>query len=426
MTLVGKSFWKEQAVFCLVLLFALSGLGQSAFEVSFEGVKRYQPGYLFTLLGSDDLDAPVEEVIKEDLRLLRNLPGIGSAESSLDTTESTVILTFQIEERLTLLPIIGLGSVRGFYWFRVGAVDLNFLGRGHEVSGYYMNMDQRNNGSLFYRAQRLAGSRWGFSLGLLRLASVEPLFFDSGTVYYDFDNLSAGVTGIFQFDNHFSIEAGGTYFVENYKKNERHIMEMTDGPPGLTQPKYLGKTTAYLNYLRYNTIYLEGYDLNTLGQVVYDPGAETWFTSLQTDFRYFWRPFERGNIALRATAAIGSNSPSPFAPFVLDSYLNVRGVGNRVNRGTAIATVNAEYRHTLYERDKWAVQGAAFSDLSGLRKPGSPLRSMLEPGQLNHFTGLGARFIFKPVYSAVLRIDYGLDLWDTSRGGFVLGLGQFF
>jgi hypothetical protein len=49
-------------------------------------------------------------------------------------------------------------------------------------------------------------------------------------------------------------------------------------------------------------------------------------------------------IGLTATD-LASNSKSPFAPLRFNN-INLRGVGNIIDRGTGTVVLNSEYRHT--------------------------------------------------------------------------------
>ena len=142
--------------------------------------------------------------------------------------------------------------------------------------------------------------------------------------------------------------------------------------------------------------------------------------------RYYKRHGKRGNPAIRVRAGVSSNGDSPFVPFVLDSYLNVRGSGNRVARGTSEFTVNLEYRHTLIDRQKWALQSVVFIDNSSWRPAGAPLKDMFRKENTVSFGGGGARFYLQRIYNFILRLDYGVSLNDPSTNGFVLGVGQYF
>lgn len=424
LSLLVKGF-RFQALLLFFLTITCILQAQPPTEVSFEGARKHRIRYLMQMIETDD-QGYTPGVLEEDLRMLRNLPGIQQAEVRVDSLGDTLKVIFELKERFTLLPITGFGGVRNNIFFRLGAVELNLAGIGHEASLYYQNNDGRNNGSLFYRAPRIGGSQWGASLGILRLASIEPLFFDTSTVYYDYDNLSFGATVIRRFGRRYYIEGGLTYFLENYNKNERHRSEITPGPEGLSTPKYLAKLVGDVNHLRYESIYLEGFDNHAIFQTVYNPADESWFNIFQNDFRYFHKFGRTGNLALRVRFGIGTNQDTPFAPFVLDSYVNIRGVGNRVDRGTATVILNAEYRQTVFDRWLFAGQVVGFSDIGSWRGPGGAFRELVDPGTFRQFMGLGGRFIFKRVFNAVFRLDYGVDVFNPSYRGVVIGIGQYF
>ena len=77
-------------------------------------------------------------------------------------------------------------------------------------------------------------------------------------------------------------------------------------------------------------------------------------------------------------------------------------------------------------KKKWALQVTAFSDLGTWRNPGGSLGDLFNPDQFRLFVGGGIRIIYHRVYGAILRIDYGVDRFNTSQRGLVVGLGQFF
>ena len=94
-------------------------------------------------------------------------------------------------------------------------------------------------------------------------------------------------------------------------------------------------------------------------------------------------------------------------------------------RGTGVIFANAEYRHSFYENSWAAIQGVGFVDASSWRSPGGELSDFTKSELIYVHSGIGARFILKKVFNAVLRIDYGRGL-NNSRHGLVLGLGQYF
>ena len=119
---------------------------------------------------------------------------------------------------------------------------------------------------------------------------------------------------------------------------------------------------------------------------------------------------------------------SPFAPFVLDSQVNIRGSGNRIDRGTAQLILNLEYRHTVWmdRRERFAAQVVGFSDLGTWRNPGGELSDLVASENIRHFVGAGLRVLSLKAYNAALRVDYGVDVRNTKQRGVVLGFGQYF
>ena len=72
----------------------------------------------------------------------------------------------------------------------------------------------------------------------------------------------------------------------------------------------------------------------------------------------------RGNWANRLRIGLSTNNESPFAPFSLDNNINLRGVGNAVDRGTGGIVFNTEYRYTLIDKKNIALQSNGFIDVT--------------------------------------------------------------
>ena len=146
----------------------------------------------------------------------------------------------------------------------------------------------------------------------------------------------------------------------------------------------------------------------------------------RNDFEYFKRVGAKGNWANRLRLGFATNSSTPFAPFALDNQLNIRGVGNVVDRGSVSVVLNTEYRYTLYEKGWFAMQGNAFIDAGTWQNPGGDIGDLVKAENASLFSGLGLRFIHKRIFNAVFRIDYGFSLGDKSNSGLVFGIGQYF
>ena len=155
-------------------------------------------------------------------------------------------------------------------------------------------------------------------------------------------------------------------------------------------------------------------------------GAKIPFISANYEGRWYWRAAKTTNVAGQLRVGIGTNNDSPFAPFVIDSNFNLRGVGNRVDRATAQVVINLEIRQTVWEYKNIAVQLVAFSDSGSWRNPGGELSVLTKKENFRSFIGGGARLILTKVFDSVFRVDYGVDVFDRQTNGLVLGFGQFF
>ncbi len=424
MIITPKSKTLAQLVFCVLLFCPTSLIGQEIATIKFDGLVRTDVTYLTNIIISEVGEPFDEATLDADVQRLKNLASIGVARFDIERVQDQVHITFTVEEVRTLLPVLNAGGIRDNLWLQLGLVDINWMGKGHQFSAIYQNSDRRHSGNIFYKQPRVNNSNWGYSASLNTWASQEPLFFDGGDVLYDYNFNGITLSGIRHFGYFQNIELGGTYFVEKYNKvrNDNEV----DAPQSLTQPKWLGKLVYTNDRLNYDYFYLSGFKLENNAQSVFNTLDNLWFLSNQFTLTHFKRLGRKGNFAQRIKLAIASNHDSPFAPFVADSHVNIRGIGNRIDRGTAQVIVNTEYRHTVSHNKKWGVQGVVFADAGTWRNPGGSLSQLFDVNQVRLFVGGGVRLIYHKLYGASLRIDYGVDMLNKSQRGFVIGLGQYF
>ena len=150
------------------------------------------------------------------------------------------------------------------------------------------------------------------------------------------------------------------------------------------------------------------------------------FFKLKSNLNYYKRITQKGNLAIHHSFGIATNNFSPFAPFVLDGFINIRGIGNRVSRGTAENIFNIEYRQSILNKKYFTLQGVAFTDIGSLRQAGDSFESMFNVNAMNYYSGLGLRLHSKFFYKAIFRLDYSVNVLNTKQGGFSFGLGHFF
>ncbi|NQX91930.1 MAG: hypothetical protein HRT74_07380 [Flavobacteriales bacterium] len=337
--------------------------------------------------------------------------------------ESNGNVTFECKENQLIVPILSFGAVDDHHYFLGGLVDSNVGGRGHKVIAY-AQYDRMFSYSLLSRWNRIKQSNWGLEASVVRWSTVEPAYIGDLTVDYNYSNESYGISAIRHYDWQSEIHFGGNYFVESYQSRSFQ----TEVPNSLTTRKWQGKIFWRHARLNYESFYVEGWGHDLWLQSVVSLDGDPRFDIAFSQLTYFKRVGGRGNWANRFKMGWSTNTPSPFAPFVLDSYLNIRGAGNRVDRGTGTVVFNSEYRHTLFDFGKIAAQGVGFVDAGTWRQPGAELNEMLDSENMIFFTGLGLRLIAPRINGAVLQIDYAVS--PTRMGdignGFVIGLGQFF
>ena len=410
---------------CALFLFPiwLGGQPLAVSAIEFEGYGRNDSLYLRRFvqhLTGSPLD---EERVRTDVFALRRLPGIAHAEARYDTlADATLRLVYVLQPQRTLLPIAGLGGIQDNFWVQAGLVEYNLRGRNQTLLGYYLNNDRRSGGQLYYANPRYRGGRWGYAADLRHYASIEPLYFPE-RVDYDYQNTGAGLTGFHHPNLRTQLTFGLNYFEERYAKLRPGE---GPGPDRRRDRKLLCSAGVQRNGLEYDYFYRKGGTQQLLLQQVSTLGVPGGFWSAALTGTQFWRPSPRRNIGLRYRAALATNRESPFAPFVLDSQFKLRGVGNRVDRGTAQFVVNLELRQTLYDGRLWALQGIAFLDAGTWRNPGGTFAEAFNGSALRTFVGPGLRLINKRIFQFILRIDYGVDVRDAQQRGWVLGVGQYF
>jgi outer membrane protein assembly factor BamA len=407
---------------------------------NFSGLKRTQLSYLVNrievfflsekndeLLFNSDPDQEFDDQLEVTRQNLVNLPAISRAEYNVIYSENDTLVNWLINESRTVSPLFNFGGIKGNFTYLLGFNDIHFRGLGQALTAFYQNNDGEHNYSVALTNSAYHGGRWGYRLESRRYAAIEPVFFTEAAVDYRYSNLSLGIGGSFTPKPRRTFTLGVDLFQERY---QRIIGEGVPeiGPADLTQRKVTLKAGHWFDRVNYYNEILEGFRWQTNAQLVHSFSDQTNFKLLLNDLFYFQRVGLRGNLAARFRAGVSSNEDSPFAPFVVDSQVNIRGSGNRIDRGTAQLVLNLEYRHTVFQdrRERYAVQLVAFSDLGNWRNPGGNLGELVTKENLRHFVGGGIRLISNQAQNAVLRLDYGLDALNTQERGFVLGFGQYF
>ncbi|MEO9482211.1 MAG: hypothetical protein ABJG47_02140 [Ekhidna sp.] len=412
---------KTSLIVCLFSLFSQC-FSQEVYVIQYKGLKKTNATYVdqfLTFSVGEKLDSVKLKATKQRLVNLEMFSDVSFEVN--ETTEGAEII-YEFQELYTLLPIFSFGGIEENFWVQIGASEANLGGRGNKLTAYYQYYD-RSSFAAHLTFDRIRQSNWGMNVNLIKWSTLEPLFFNQ-TVEYEYDNYTFGADLIRHFNFQDRVEVGGAFFTEDYRKFTEG--NFVGAPDKVTKNKLLGKVTFVWNRVNYFFFYQDGLHNQLNLQTVQSLDDDPAFYIVFNDTKKFWRSGVRGNFATRFRLGLSTNEQSPFAPFVLDSYLNIRGVGNRVDRGTGAIILNVEYRHSFVDKQKLAVQGVLFSDSGSWRNPGGNFSDFSKSENLVLFAGGGFRFIHKKIYNAILRVDYGVNLQELGVNGFVLGIGQYF
>ena len=405
----------------ITLLFCLVSISLNAQKVRFEGLKRTKPSYLLKFLKWEDR-IPTDSIsIANGVQRIRNTRFFNDVNSRLSVQDGDTTVIFNCQEILTALPIVEGGASEGNKWIRLGIEDENGLGKGIRTIAFY----QYNNRHSYLLKQScpLLFKQWGLGYILKNWSILEPIPLKGDLITYNYTNWDMEVSAQYAFDiNRSNLEIGLGYL------NETFELPMGDMPKMQMVENYkrsLVKAHHHFNYLNHNTFYVQGWanKLYVLGAYFLD--EKQLFGSILNETLFFKTFSSKSNLALRGRVGISSNVNPFLAPFVVDNYYNIRGIGNRIERGTASVTINAEYRQTVWENRLFGIQVVGFTDMGSFRKSGERIQDMTAIQNIKLFSGIGTRLIYKKAYECDLRIDYGIGLIGKGRG-FVVGLGQYF
>ena len=253
----------------------------------------------------------------------------------------------------------------------------------------------------------------------------EPLYIGDQSTIYLYQNSSYELLGSYELNFKNRVQLGLSLFSEHYKATK--AVTSLNLPNEVETNKQLIKLIYTHQNLDYYYFYIQGFKSVFNGQfVTANNTAKNNFFIAWNDFLYYKRVGARGNWANRLRLGLSTNNESPFAPFSLDNNINLRGVGNAVDRGAGGIVFNTEYRYTLVDKKNIALQSNGFIDVGSWRTPGKSLRTFADSENIQVYSGVGFRLIHKKIANFNFRIDYGYGLTKNANRGFVFGIGQYF
>ncbi|MEP3209172.1 MAG: POTRA domain-containing protein [Maribacter sp.] len=413
----------------LVFFIMTMGLAQEPLvaDVKIQGAKRTKTSFVKKIIKLRSGMVLDSTIILEDMERLKRLPAVSHAYfqvfSSNDEGRHNVF--YNIEENFTLIPFANLfTSSNDDFAFRIGLQEFNLLGRNITLGGFYQ-YDIFNSYGLSIKAPYLFSKKLGLAFNYHDFTTQEPVFFDNTTADYRYNNNGFEVLGLYEFNFKNRIELGFSLFTEDYE----YLSGATNAqvPQALNVDKHLIKLIYEYNDLEYFYQYLEGFRSQLNFQYVGSSDASLpEFLIGFNDFTYFHRVGQKGNWASRLRLGLASNVETPFAPFTVDNNLNIRGVGNTIDRGTGAIVFNTEYRHTLVDKNWFVLQSNVFVDGGSWRNPGGGFGDFADSQNIRIYPGVGVRFIHKKIFNAIFRVDYGYGITRDASRGVVFGIGQYF
>jgi len=423
--------------FLLILSAALVNAQQlNLASIRFEGNKKTDEAYLKRFLETQIGESVDTLALERDASRLRRLNAFADVDYEVIETAKGAEIVFNCKEVHTLLPIFGFGILPENEWVQFGALDVNTFGKGIETYAFYQYNRQSTVG-FGIKIPHFKGKKLGFIINGLHWESEEPLYFENVTLQYHYTNnsLLLGASYELNYDN--KVELGVSLFEEKYRKLSEPKDELP-GPNDVSLTKFLVKLNHQLNKIDYYFHYRSGISNYISFQTVlsedaiaekpFYKNAENAFYIFDNDFRFYKRVGKKGNFAGRWLLGIAQNNFSPFAPYTIDGHINLRGIGNRIARASAITSLNLEYRHTIYDDKKIAVQLNVFADQASWRQPGAKWLAENQDFDDTYrmVLGGGMRFIHQRIYNAVFRLDFGYEPIHTKEVGAVIGIGQYF
>ncbi|GAA4962507.1 POTRA domain-containing protein [Algibacter aquimarinus] len=420
---------KKLVNFIFLFAFVISGVSAQnkiVHDLKIQGNKKLKSSFVKSISSIKSGSILDSTIIEQDILRLKRLPSVSHAYYQVFPSDDNQYNVFyNIEENFTLIPSANIFTTdNDEFAYRLGLYEFNALGRNITFGGFYQK-DIYDSYAINFRAPYLFSNKVGLAINFQDLTTQEPVFFDNTSSNYKYNNKSIEVLGLYEFNFSNRLEFGINYFVEDYQY--KFGATNPNVPQELNVHKWLAKGIYEYNKLDYFYQYVSGFKSQFNFQYV------TSTNDMLPDFFIGWNDFflfkrvgEKGNWANRLRLGISTNDETPFAPFSVDNNLNIRGVGNTIDRGTGAIVLNTEYRQTLIEKGWFVLQGNAFIDAGSWRNPGGDFGDFSKDDNIKVYPGLGLRFIHKKIYNAIFRIDYGVGVTPNSSKGFVFGIGQYF
>ncbi len=399
---------------------------QTISAVKFEGLTHTKPSYLKQIIKCKKGVKYDSLIVANDVQTLKNLNLFFNVESKTHFNEmdSNVTVIFIIKEAKYLYPLISVSGFKNVFKLQAGVNHINWKGENKTI-GFLYQYYNRHSFNFYQKTPRHKNGKTGHALSLSKYSTIEPLYFSQNKSFFNFDNYNVTAKGLYWINSKINFELGGALMYENY-------LQIDTVDVGLSKMKFNFFKYQILSSFNFNKVNFLFERLNGLKYHFYTELIETHhypmasFFKLISNITYYKTVGRKGNFALHQTIGVATNNNSPFSPFVIDGFINIRGVGNRIERGTAEHIINLEYRHTLLNKKYFTLQAILFSDYGAIRDAGQSINELFDFKYDYLYSGIGIRLHSKFFYKSIFRLDFGVNLQQTTQSGFSFGVGQFF
>ncbi|MFD1550967.1 hypothetical protein DNU06_04800 [Putridiphycobacter roseus] len=411
----------------LCIFFGHNILAQKIEDIDFEGLTKTKPFFLHTHIQCK-AGMPIDSVIIEkDVQQLRNLNLFFKVESKLTLLEDSsknYRLTFIIEEANYIFPILLIGGFKDIFKLEAGLNNINYKGEGKTIGAWYQYYD-RHSFSFYHNTPKYLHSNFGHNIVFSKYSTIEPLYFKAKKSFFNYDNYALWLNAKYWLNKNYHVDLGFTPMYEKYRQLDS--VEIPLVQRDFTFFKF--RINSGIHFKKINYLYerISGIKSTLYTETIQtknEPMASFFLVKLSTVQHFLIH--KKGNLSYRHVFGLSTNKVSPFTPFVLDGFLNIRGIGNRIERGTGIHFINLEYKHTIYQNKILILQSNVFLDAGTLRAAGEKIAMLFSLKETKAQVGFGLRLHTKKYYKTIFRLDYGIGIHKMGSNGFSFGMGQFF
>jgi len=403
-------------------------------EVNVRGLKKTD---LDTLRKNMPLKA--NEVLTEvntskNLQFLKNLEIFSQIEQSylLGSSPEKVIVSIDVVERWTLIPIFNFSWGGGARFYEVGLSEGNFVGRLDQLGGSIENLQGVYSGQAWYLTKFLHPDWSLFYVDVGARSQVRQVYGKDLSKPGGFLDQEQRVRllGNWDLSQDWRLRVGVQVKREWMSERllSRSQVVQNQSQFGLA----MSPSTTYLTpelgviYGEINSHYYlqEGFETKWL----MDPslplsGQLPGYIELRGDTRFFTILGETANFAARFRNA-WSTSKILHQQYFLGGLDGIRGFYQNQIHGRGTFLLNTELQVPLWHHSLFVLEQSVFIDSA--MAADRLERLLLFQNKIYVGTGAGFRLIFPRVQGFLLRVDYGFPVTTQGAPGLVFGVLQFF